>query len=158
MILGIETSCDETAAAVVADDATILSNVVWSQQELHSRFGGVVPELAGRRHIETIDYVVRQALSEATTSAADLSAVAVTSGPGLMGALLVGVAYGKALAYASGITSVAVNHLEGHISAASLCAEPVNPPFVALHRLRRPYKSLSCAGVGSDRAFRPNSG
>jgi N6-L-threonylcarbamoyladenine synthase len=132
VILGIETSCDETAAAVVADDLTILSNVIWSQQELHSRFGGVVPELAGRRHIETIDDVVRQALSGATISAADLSAVAVTSGPGLMGALLVGVAYGKALAYATGIPAVAVNHLEGHISAASLCATPVDPPFVAL--------------------------
>ena len=132
MILGIETSCDETAAAVVDGDSTILSNVVWSQQELHSRFGGVVPELAGRRHIETIDHVVREALSRATISVTDLTAVAVTSGPGLMGALLVGVAYGKALAYARGIPAVAVNHLEGHISAASLCTAPVDPPFVAL--------------------------
>ncbi len=132
MILGIETSCDETAAAVVGDDSTILSNVVWSQQDVHSRFGGVVPELAGRRHIETIDYVVRQALREAGITAEDLSAVGVTSGPGLMGALLVGVAYGKALAYATRIPTVAVNHLEGHISAASLCTTPVAPPFVAL--------------------------
>jgi N6-L-threonylcarbamoyladenine synthase len=132
VILGIETSCDETAAAVVSSDSTIRADVVWSQQEVHSRFGGVVPELASRRHIETIDQVVREALTRAGTGARDLDAVAVTAGPGLIGALLVGVAYGKALAYACGLPVVAVNHLEGHLSAASLCAEPVAPPFVAL--------------------------
>jgi N6-L-threonylcarbamoyladenine synthase len=132
VILGIETSCDETAAAVVSDDATIQADVVWSQQEVHTRFGGVVPELASRRHIETIDQVVREALARAGTTAQDLDAVAVTAGPGLIGALLVGVAYGKALAYACGLPIVAVNHLEGHLSAASLCAAPVAPPFVAL--------------------------
>ena len=84
VILGIETSCDETAAAVVSADATIWADVVWSQQEVHSRFGGVVPELAGRRHLETIDLVVREALSRAEIDAQDLSAVAVTSGPGLI--------------------------------------------------------------------------
>ena len=132
MIIGIETSCDETAAAVVSDEATIRADVVWSQQELHSRFGGVVPELAGRRHIETIDQVVREALSRAGIGAADLTAVAVTGGPGLIGALLVGVAYGKALAYARNIPMIPVNHLEGHLSAAALCAVPVHPPFIAL--------------------------
>jgi N6-L-threonylcarbamoyladenine synthase len=132
VILGIETSCDETAAAVVFPDSTIRADVVWSQQEVHSKFGGVVPELASRRHIETIDQVVREALSRAGTGPRQLAAVAVTAGPGLIGALLVGVAYGKALAYACGVPVVAVNHLEGHLSAASLCADPVVPPFVAL--------------------------
>jgi N6-L-threonylcarbamoyladenine synthase len=132
VILGIETSCDETAAAVVSTDSRIRGEVVWSQQEVHSRFGGVVPELAGRRHIETIDQVVREALRRAGAAPHDLSAVAVTAGPGLIGALLVGVAYGKALAYAQGVPVVAVNHLEGHLTAASLCADPVDPPFVAL--------------------------
>jgi N6-L-threonylcarbamoyladenine synthase len=132
VIIGIETSCDETAAAIVSDDGGIRADVVWSQQEIHSRFGGVVPELACRRHIETIDQVVRETLSRAGIGVADLTAVAVTSGPGLIGALLVGVAYGKALAYARNIPMIPVNHLEGHLSAAALCAVPVHPPFIAL--------------------------
>ena len=132
MILSIETSCDETAAAVVSDDSTIQAEVVQSQQEIHSRFGGVVPELAGRRHIETIDDVVRETLRLAGIGVQDLAGVAVTAGPGLIGALLVGVAYGKALAYTIGVPVVAVNHLEGHLSAASLCVQSVEPPFVAL--------------------------
>ena len=132
MIIGIETSCDETAAAIARDDYTVLADVVWSQAETHARYGGVVPELAGRRHIETIDLVVRQALDRAGVTVRDLSGVAVTSGPGLIGSLLVGVSYGKALAYARGIPLVPVNHLEGHLSAASLGPERVIPPFVAL--------------------------
>jgi tRNA N6-adenosine threonylcarbamoyltransferase len=132
VILAIETSCDETAAAVASAEATIRADVVWSQQDLHKRYGGVVPELAGRRHIDTIDPVVREALRIAGITVSDLHAVAVTSGPGLIGALLVGVAYGKALAYARGIPVVPVNHLDGHLSAARLCAEPVTPPFVGL--------------------------
>jgi N6-L-threonylcarbamoyladenine synthase len=132
VIIGIETSCDETAAAVVSGDGTLRANVVLSQQEVHARFGGVVPELAGRRHIETLDQVVREALHQAGATPGDLRAVAVTSGPGLIGALLVGVAYAKGLAYAQGIPAVPVNHLEGHLSAASLCQPPVEPPFVAL--------------------------
>jgi len=117
---------------VACGDATILVDVVWSQNETHARFGGVVPELAGRRHIETIDLVVREALHRAGIGVNDLKAVAVTSGPGLIGALLVGVAYGKALAYARGLPLIPVNHLEGHLSAACVGAERVSPPFVAL--------------------------
>jgi N6-L-threonylcarbamoyladenine synthase len=132
MILGIETSCDETAAAIAGHDDTLLAEVVWSQADTHARFGGVVPELAGRRHIETIDHVVRETLGRAGVGLGDLSAVAVTSGPGLIGALLVGVSYGKALAYALGVPLVPVNHLEGHLSAASVGPERVSPPFVAL--------------------------
>lgn len=132
MIIGIETSCDETAAAVVSGEGHVLADVVLSQQDVHARFGGVVPELAGRRHIETIDRVVRDALVHAGIEVVDLTGVAVTSGPGLIGALLVGVAYGKALAYARGIPVVAVNHLEGHLSAGAFCEPPVKPPFVAL--------------------------
>lgn len=132
MIIGIETSCDETAAAVVSREGTLRANIVLSQQDVHARFGGVVPELAGRRHIETLDQVVREALHVAELGPRDFTAVAVTSGPGLIGALLVGVAYAKGLAYALGIPVVAVNHLEGHLSAASFCPTPLAPPFVAL--------------------------
>ena len=132
MILGIETSCDETAAAVAASDATVLAEVVRSQVETHARFGGVVPELAGRRHIESIDLVVQDALAHAGIGVRDLSAVAVTGGPGLIGALLVGVAYGKALAYALRVPLIPVNHLEGHLSAACFVPKRVAPPFVAL--------------------------
>ncbi len=132
LILGIETSCDETAAAVAGSDAGVLAEVVRSQIETHARFGGVVPELAGRRHIESIDLVAREALARAGVGVRDLSAVAVTGGPGLIGALLVGVAYGKALAYSLGIPLIPVNHLEGHLSAAWLGATRVTPPFVAL--------------------------
>jgi N6-L-threonylcarbamoyladenine synthase len=132
VILGIETSCDETAAAIARDERTVLSDVVWSQAEMHARFGGVVPELAGRCHIQAIDRVVREALSRAGLDVHDLTAVAVTGGPGLIGALLVGVAYGKALAYARGIPLIPVNHLEGHLSAACVHPTPLCPPFVAL--------------------------
>jgi len=132
LILGIETSCDETAAAVAASDATVLAEVVRSQVETHARFGGVVPELAGRRHIESIDLVVQEALAHAGVGVRDLSAVAVTGGPGLIGALLVGVAYGKALAYALRVPLIPVNHLEGHLSAACFVPTRVAPPFVAL--------------------------
>jgi len=132
VILGIETSCDETAAAIARADGAVLAEVVRSQVDTHARYGGVVPELASRRHIETIDQVVREALTRAGMSPRELSAVAVTGGPGLIGALLVGVAYGKALAYALKIPVFPVNHLEGHLSAASLGAGAVAPPFVAL--------------------------
>jgi len=132
VILGIETSCDETAVAVARADGALLAEVVRSQVETHARYGGVVPELAGRRHIETIDQVVREALTRAGIGPRELSAVAVTGGPGLIGALLVGVAYGKALAYALQIPLLPVNHLEGHLCAAGLGAGAVAPPFVAL--------------------------
>jgi N6-L-threonylcarbamoyladenine synthase len=120
LILGIESSCDETAAAVVERGARTLSSVVASQIATHLRYGGVVPELASREHLRAIVPVVRAALAEAHVTLADLDAIAVTSGPGLAGALLVGITYAKALAFAQGLPLVAVNHLEGHIHAVLL--------------------------------------
>jgi len=130
LILGIETSCDETAAAVVERGARTLSSVVASQIATHARYGGVVPELASREHLRAIVPVVRAALAQAQVSFADLDAIAVTSGPGLAGALLVGITYAKALAYAEKLPLIAVNHLEGHIHAVLLnereCARQAN--------------------------------
>ncbi len=120
LILGIESSCDETAAAVVERGSRTLSSVVASQIATHSRYGGVVPELASREHLRAIVPVVRAALAEANTTLADLDAIAVTNGPGLAGALLVGITYAKALAFAQELPLVAVNHLEGHIHAVLL--------------------------------------
>jgi N6-L-threonylcarbamoyladenine synthase len=120
LILGIETSCDETAAAVVERGARTLSSVVASQIALHARYGGVVPELASREHLRAIVPVVRAALAQAGVTLADLDAIAVTSGPGLAGALLVGITYAKALAFAQKLPLVAVNHIEGHIHAVLL--------------------------------------
>lgn len=119
-ILGIESSCDETAAAVVDGGQRLLSSVVASQLDTHSKYGGVVPELASREHLRAIVPVVRQALREAATSLEDLAAIAVTSGPGLVGSLLVGVTYAKALCYAHNLPLIAVNHVEGHIHAVIL--------------------------------------
>src|SRR5580704_10545444 len=134
LILGIETSCDETAAAVVERGARTLSSVVASQIATHARYGGVVPELASREHLRAIVPVVRAALAEAGLSLSDLDAIAVTSGPGLAGALLVGVTYAKALAFANRLPLIAVTHLEGHIHAVLLqeresAAERVAPSF-----------------------------
>jgi tRNA N6-adenosine threonylcarbamoyltransferase len=120
LILGIESSCDETAAAVVAGGRHILSNVVASQTEIHRKYGGVVPELASREHLRQIVPVVREAMAQARVTLAEVDAVAVTQGPGLVGALLVGVTYGKVLALSSGKPLVAVNHLEGHVHAVFL--------------------------------------
>ncbi len=120
LILGIETSCDETAAAIVERGARTLSSVVASQIATHARYGGVVPELASREHLRAIVPVVRAALAEANITLADLDAIAVTSGPGLAGALLVGITYAKALAFANKLPLIAVNHLEGHIHAVLL--------------------------------------
>jgi N6-L-threonylcarbamoyladenine synthase len=120
LILGIETSCDETAAAIVERGARTLSSVVASQIATHARYGGVVPELASREHLRAIVPVVRAALAEANVTLADLDAIAVTSGPGLAGALLVGITYAKALAFANDLPLIAVNHLEGHIHAVLL--------------------------------------
>ncbi|GJL53614.1 MAG: tRNA N6-adenosine threonylcarbamoyltransferase [Nitrospirales bacterium] len=116
-MLGIETSCDETAAAVVAPDGKVLSNVLDSQVDVHALYGGVVPELASRRHVETIESIVQLAMTEANVSYHELAAIAVTHGPGLAGALLVGVNFGKALAYSLQIPLVAVNHLKGHLAS-----------------------------------------
>ena len=132
LILGIETSCDETAAAVVTGDGRILSNVVSSQAELHARFGGVVPEVASRRHLELVVPVLREALAEADTRFEDLDAVAVTQGPGLVGALLVGLSAAKAVAWANRLPLIPVNHLHGHVASLYLQPEPLEPPFLCL--------------------------
>ena len=132
LILGVETSCDETAAAVVEDGGRILSSVVASQVEVHAPYGGIVPELASRRHLEVILPVLTRAFQDAGVGLADLTAVAVTAGPGLVGSLLVGVSAAKALAYCRRLPLVAVNHLEGHIAAARLEWPQLVHPFVAL--------------------------
>ncbi len=131
-ILGIETSCDETAAAVVESGRRIMSNVVSSQIDVHSRYGGVVPELASRQHVEAILPVIDQAVADAGLSLADIDAVAVTAGPGLIGALLVGVAAAKALAFAIDKPLVPVHHLAGHVAANYLSDSELEPPFLAL--------------------------
>ncbi len=131
-LLGIETSCDETAAAVLSLDGVLCSNIVASQHEVHRRFGGVVPELASRKHTEQIEDVVQEAVCCAKIKLADVKAIAVTQGPGLAGALLVGVSFGKALAYAQSIPWVAVNHLEGHLASAWLEQPELNTPCVIL--------------------------
>src|SRR5690348_12019335 len=117
MILGLETSCDETAAALIEPDGTICANVVSSQADLHARFGGVVPEVASRRHLELVAPVLREALDQAGATLDDVEAVAVTQGPGLIGALLVGLAAAKALAWARGLPLVPVDHLDGHVAS-----------------------------------------
>jgi N6-L-threonylcarbamoyladenine synthase len=131
MILAIETSCDDTCAAVVDDAGAIRSNVV-SSQGVHDRFGGVVPEIASRHHLELVNAVVDDALATAGTTLDELDAVAVTQGPGLVGALLVGVATAKALAAARGLPLIPVDHLQGHVAANFLPPDPIEPPFVCL--------------------------
>jgi N6-L-threonylcarbamoyladenine synthase len=131
IVLGIESSCDETAAAVLADGA-IRADVVESQNPVHARYGGVVPELASRRHLEAVVPVVARALGDAGVGLADLDGIAVTHGPGLVGSLLVGVSVAKALAYAHRRPLVGVNHLEGHIFAGRLADPALEPPFLAL--------------------------
>jgi tRNA N6-adenosine threonylcarbamoyltransferase len=132
MILGIETSCDETAAAVITRDGTILSNVVSSQADLHARYGGVVPEVASRRHLELVTPVVQEALRGSGTTLDDVDLVGVTAGPGLIGALLVGVAAAKAIAWARRLPLAAVDHLQGHVASLCLQPDPVEPPFLCL--------------------------
>jgi N6-L-threonylcarbamoyladenine synthase len=131
LILGVETSCDETAAALV-DGGAIRSNVVSSQADLHARFGGVVPEVASRRHLELVMPVVREALDEADASLDDVDAVAVTQGPGLIGALLVGLSAAKALAWGRDLPLAPVNHLHGHVASLYLEPDPLEPPFLCL--------------------------
>jgi N6-L-threonylcarbamoyladenine synthase len=132
VILGLETSCDETAAAVVGEDGRLLSSIVSSQADLHARFGGVVPEIASRRHLELVSPVVRAALDEAAVGLGDVDRVAVTQGPGLVGALLVGLSTAKALAWARGLPLVPVDHLEGHVASVHLEPDPLEPPFLCL--------------------------
>src|SRR5690348_15521869 len=131
-VLGIETSCDETAAAVVDDGRDVVSSVVSSQVDLHARFGGVVPEIASRAHVELVNQVVAEALVEAGTDVGELDAVAACHGPGLAGALLVGVSAAKALALVAGVPYVGVNHLEAHLHAAWLEEPDLNPPIAVL--------------------------
>ena len=130
-VLGIETSCDETAAAVVENGDRLCSNVISSQMQIHRRFGGVVPEVASRRHVEKITGILQQALDEAGVRQEELSAIAVTQGPGLVGALLIGVAAAKALSFATGVPLVGVHHIAGHIYANHL-VKPLRFPLVAL--------------------------
>jgi tRNA N6-adenosine threonylcarbamoyltransferase len=132
VILGLETSCDETAAAVITADGDIRSNVIASQSELHARFGGVVPEVASRRHLELVSPVVREALDQAGASVGEIEYVGVTRGPGLIGALLVGLAAAKGLAWGAGLPLVPVDHLHGHVASLYLRPAPVDPPFLCL--------------------------
>lgn len=131
-ILAIESSCDETAAAVVKNGREVLSNVISSQIALHTLYGGVVPEIASRKHIEKINYVIQEALEQAEVTLQDLDAVAVTYGPGLVGALLVGVAEAKAVSYAAKLPLIGVHHIEGHISANYIEHKDLEPPFLCL--------------------------
>jgi N6-L-threonylcarbamoyladenine synthase len=132
LILGIETSCDETAAALVTEDGEVRASVVSSQAELHARYGGVVPEVASRRHLELVTPVIREALGEAGATLDDVERVAVTQGPGLIGALLVGLAAAKAVAWSRRLPLVPVDHLDGHVASLYLQPEPLEPPFLCL--------------------------
>ncbi len=146
LVLGIETSCDETAAAVVQDGVRVLSNVVFSQEEIHGGYGGVVPELACRRHVEVIDQVCREAVTRAGVEPRRLDAVAVTRGPGLIGALLVGVEFAKAAAYGWGVPLIGVHHLEGHGAAVFLEGDSDAIPPGGGADIRYPAVSLVVSG------------
>ena len=132
LILAIESSCDETAAAVVKNGREVLSNVIFSQIDLHTLYGGVVPEIASRKHIEKINQVIEQALTDAGVTLEDITAIAVTYGPGLVGALLVGVSAAKAISFATGKPLIGVHHIEGHISANYIENKELEPPFICL--------------------------
>ena len=132
LVLGIESSCDETAAAVTCDGRKILSDVIYSQADLHKIYGGVVPEIASRKHIGVINWVIEEALKKANITKNDLDGVAVTNGPGLIGALLVGLSVAKGFAYAIKKPLVAVNHIHGHICANYIASSTLEPPFICL--------------------------
>ena len=129
-ILAVESSCDETAAAVVRNGREVLSNVIYTQIALHTEYGGVVPEIASRKHIEKINQVIEQALRDSGKKLKEMTAIAVTYGPGLVGALLVGVSAAKAISFATGIPLVGVHHIEGHISANYIENKDLEPPFI----------------------------
>ena len=131
-ILAVESSCDETAASVVVNGRQVLSNVISSQIDIHTLYGGVVPEIASRKHTERINQVIRKALSEAGKTLGEMDAIAVTYGPGLVGPLLIGVSAAKALSFGTGIPLIGVHHIEGHISANYIAAPDLEPPFVCL--------------------------
>ena len=143
LILAIESSCDETAAAVVKNGREVLSNVISSQIALHTLYGGVVPEIASRKHIEKINQVIEEALKEAEVTLDDIDAIGVTYGPGLVGALLVGVAEAKAIAYAAGKPLVGVHHIEGHI-AANFIEQRIRTAIFLIGSIRRTYTSGTC--------------
>ncbi|MCI9374562.1 MAG: tRNA (adenosine(37)-N6)-threonylcarbamoyltransferase complex transferase subunit TsaD [Lachnospiraceae bacterium] len=132
LILAVESSCDETAAAVVKNGREVLSNIISSQIALHTVYGGVVPEIASRKHIEKINQVIKEALEEAGKTLQDMDAIAVTYGPGLVGALLVGVSAAKAISFASGIPLIGVHHIEGHINANYIENKELEPPYICL--------------------------
>ncbi len=132
VILGLETSCDETAAALVTADGVVLSSVIASQAELHARYGGVVPEIASRRHLELVAPVIEEALATGGATLDDIEAIGVTSGPGLIGALLVGLSAAKALAWSRGVPLIPVEHLHGHVAALYLQPTDLEPPFMCL--------------------------
>lgn len=131
-ILGIESSCDETSASVVKNGREVLSNIISSQVPIHERFGGVVPEIASRNHVEAISNVTKKALEEANLKLEQIDAIACTYGPGLVGALLVGVSYAKALSYAANKPLIGTNHIEGHIAANYITHKNLEPPFLCL--------------------------
>ncbi len=149
VILAIETSCDETAAAVVRNGMEVLSNIISSQIALHTLYGGVVPELASRKHIEKINQVIERALAEAQMALEDMDAIAVTYGPGLVGALLVGVAEAKAVAYAAKKPLIGVHHIEGHINANYIENKELEPPFLCLVVSGGHTHLVKVAGYGS---------
>ena len=131
-VLGIETSCDETSVSVVKNGREVLSNVINSQIDIHTEYGGVVPEIASRCHTEVINQITKEALKEANVNMKDIDVVACTYGPGLVGALLVGVSYAKGLAFANDKPLVGVNHIEGHIAANYITYKELKPPFLCL--------------------------
>ena len=149
MILGIETSCDETAAAVVTDDGEILSSIVASQAALHARYGGVVPEVASRRHVEQVGPVIREALRESGVTLDEITRIGVTRGPGLVGALLVGLSAAKAIAWARSLPLVPVDHLHGHVASLYLGPAPLEPPFACLLATGGHTQVLAVRGRGS---------
>lgn len=163
-VLGIESSCDETAAAVVVNGRKALSNVIASQISVHRRFGGVVPEVASRNHTMAAASVIDEALIRAGVALKDIDAVAVTYGAGLAGALLVGVTAAKSLAYAAGLPLIKVNHIEAHIAANYVAFPELEPPFLALVAKRRPHIYYRRGGVqfvqtdGSDKGRRYRGG
>lgn len=132
LIMGIESSCDETSVSIVKNGREVLSNCINSQIKIHEEYGGVVPEIASRCHTEVINGIMKQALKEANVALDDIDAIAVTQGPGLVGALLVGVSYAKGLSYVTGKPLVAVNHIEGHIAGNYLTHNELKPPFICL--------------------------
>lgn len=132
LVLGIETSCDETSVSVVRNGREVLSNVINSQIKIHEQYGGVVPEIASRSHVEVINVVMKEALKRAKVEIDDIDVIATTYGPGLVGALLVGVSYAKGLSYATKKPLIGVNHIEGHISANYITWKDLKPPFICL--------------------------